>query len=127
MREPEVEAKLRIYLKNSGYDVFIRSVRTGADITATKNGRTLLVEVKGDIPGHDGSPGTINVDVMPLLDQILMRKGQQRADDYAIAIRPIHEKLVRQALPCLIFMGIKVLIIDDSQISELGEVLSGSP
>lgn len=119
MREPEVEERVRNYLENGGYKTSPRSEKTGPDIIATKNGRKLLVEVKGDRPGHESSPGTINVDVMTLLGQILHRKGQGLADEYAIAIRPVHLRLVRQAAPALKEMSIKVLLVNDTDIQLL--------
>lgn len=77
------------------------------------------MEVKGDRPGHESSPGTINVDVMTLLGQILHRKGQRLADDYAIAIRPVHVRLVTQAIPALRELSVKVLLVNDNGIQPL--------
>jgi Holliday junction resolvase-like predicted endonuclease len=119
MREPEVEERVRHYLENSGYMTSPRSEKTGPDIIATKNGRKLLVEVKGDRPGHQSSPGTKNVDVMTLLGQIIHRKGQRLADDYAIAIRPVHLRLVKEAAPALKEMAIKVFLVNDADIQLL--------
>ena len=101
MREHEVEAKIRSYLLECGYESRSRATQSGPDIVATKEGKKLLVEVKGDRPGHRSSPGTINVDVMTLLGQIIFRAGEEQADEYAIAIRPVHERLIRRALPAL--------------------------
>jgi Holliday junction resolvase len=119
MREPEVEAKLRQYLVNTGYEVLTRHERIGPDIVAEKNGHKLFVEVKGDRPGHQSSPGTVNVDVMTLLGQILSRKGEGQADDYAIAIRPVHQRLVQRALPALKEISVKVFLVSDTHIREV--------
>ena len=78
-----------------------------------------MVEVKGDRPGHESSPGTKNVDVMTLLGQILHRKGQGLADDYAIAIRPVHLRLVKEALPALKQMSVKVFLVEDTGVQML--------
>lgn len=67
MREPEVETRVRRYLTENGYQVTPRQQRTGPDIIAKKDGRKLVVEIKANRPGHQSSPGTINVDVMALL------------------------------------------------------------
>lgn len=119
MREPEVEERVRQYLTENGYQVLPRFKRFGADVIANKDGRRLLVEVKADRPGHRSSPGTINVDVMTLLGQVVFRKGQGLDDDYAIAIRPVHQRLVIQALPALRQLSVRVFLVGDSNISEI--------
>lgn len=120
MREPEVEARVRRYLFERGYEVLERLKRVGVDIIAKKDGRKLAVEIKGDRPGHKSSPGTINVDVMTLLGQIVLRKGQHSADEYAIAIRPVHKRLVDQALPALRELGVRVILVDEHEVLETG-------
>ncbi len=116
VREPEVEARVRRYLVELGYVLSPRKERTGPDITAMKNGRKLLVEAKGDRPGHQSSSATINVDVLTLLGQILLRKGQRLADDYAIPVRPIHIKLLNQAIPALKEISVKVFLVTDTDV-----------
>ena len=56
---------------------------------------------------------------MTLLGQLLLRKGQGQADDYAIAIRPVHQRLINQALPALKDLSVKVFLVGDANISEL--------
>ena len=107
MRELEVEALMRRHLVSQGYEVSSRPGQHGPDIKAKKDSRVLAVEVKGDRPGHVSSPGTINVDVMTLLGQIVLRYGEGLADDYAIAIRPVHRRLVVRALPALKSLGVR--------------------
>jgi|SRR5436309_13217310 len=119
MRESEVETRVRKYLAENGYQVLPRYERTGPDIVAKKDDRKLLVEVKGDRPGHKSSPGTINVDVMTLLGQLVLRKGHGQADDYAIAIRPVHQRLIEQALPALRQFSVRVFLVGDTEISEV--------
>jgi hypothetical protein len=113
MRETEVEDRVRRFLAGRGYVVRSRSKPTGADILAERQGKILLVEVKGDRPGHDSSPGTINVDVMTLLGQILMAKAVGDADEYAIAIRPVHTRLIERAMPVLKELGVGVMLVKD--------------
>src|SRR2546428_9521633 len=119
MREPEVEARVRRYLAEEGYTAVDRTERTGADIVAEKQGQKLAVEVKGDRPGHRSSPGTVNVDVMTLLGQVVIRKAQGLAEEYAIAIRPVHRHLVDRALPVLRELRVAVLLVEDNQIREI--------
>ncbi len=119
MREPDVEAEVRRYLSDQGYVVVTRSNRTGPDIIATRNGKKLIVEVKGDRPGHKSSPATINVDVLTLLGQILLRKGQNDADEYAIAIRPVHKRLIEQAVPTLKELSVGVLLVSDIDVCQI--------
>ena len=115
-----MEERVRRFLEQDGYLISSRSERTGPDITAIgKDGRKLLVEVKGDRPGHQSSPGTKNVDVMTLLGQILHRKGQGLADEYAIAIRPVHLRLIKEAAPALKQISIKVFLVNDTDIQLL--------
>jgi Holliday junction resolvase-like predicted endonuclease len=117
MREPEVEERVRQYLQNEGYKLSPRRERTGPDIIAvSKDNRKLLVEVKGDRPGHQSSRGTINVDVMTLLGQILHRKGQRTADDYAIAIRPVHLRLIKEAAQALKEISVRIFLVNDTDI-----------
>jgi len=119
MRESDVEARVRQHLTENGYQVVPRHLRTGPDIIAEKGGRKLVVEVKADRPGHQSSPGTINVDVMTLLGQIVLRKGQGQGDDYAIAIRPVHRRLIEQALPALKQLAVRVFLVEDTDVSEV--------
>lgn len=119
MREPEVESRMRKYLEVHGYRVTPRMGQHGVDIVATKQGRTLAVEVKGDRPGHTSSPGTIDVDAKTLLGQIVTRWGEQIAEDYAIAIRPVHSHLIQKAMPALKHLRVKVFLVEDGQVSEL--------
>ncbi len=120
MREPEVEACVRQYLADHGYDVTSRPGRHGPDIIAKKDRRVLAVEVKGDRPGHESSPGTINVEVMTLLGQIVLRRGEGIADDLAVAIRPIHRRLVLRALPALRSLGVWIFIVTENGLDEVG-------
>lgn len=117
-REARVEERIRRYLAAQKYSVTTRRGLTGPDIVATKEGRTLLVEVKGDRPGHVDHAGTIHVDVHTLLGQIVMAKAQRLADEYAVAVRPIHMRLLERALPVLRELGIKVLVVEDDDIHE---------
>jgi len=119
MREPEVEVQVRRYLANEGYVVLPYADRVGPDIIATKDGKKLLVEVKGDRPGHRSSPATVNVDVLTLLGQIVLRKGQLLADEYAIAIRPTHRRLIDKAAPVLLDLSVKVLLVSDTDVRRI--------
>jgi hypothetical protein len=56
---------------------------------------------------------------MTLLGQILHRKGQGLADEYAIAIRPVHLRLVKEAAPALKQMSVKVFLVSDTDIQLL--------
>src|SRR6266550_2981313 len=113
MREPDAEARVREYLEGQGYMLTPRAAQRGGDIVAARAGRTLLVEVKADRPGHETSPGTIYVDTCTLLGQIVLRMGQRLADDYAIAIRPVHTRLIGPALSVLAALSVKVLLVED--------------
>ena len=119
MREPEVEARVRHYLSERDYLVTSRRDRTGPDIIANKDGKKLLVEVKGDRPGHESSPATINVDTLTLLGQIVLRKGENLADDYAIAIRPVHKRLIEKARPALRELSVGILLVTDNDVREI--------
>jgi hypothetical protein len=63
-REAAIEERVRRYLTEQGYSVTARQRRTGPDIVATKEGETLLVEVKGDRPGHVDHSATITITSM---------------------------------------------------------------
>ena len=120
IREPDVETRVRAYLASQGYVLTLRAASRGGDIIAERAGRTLLVEVKADRPGHVSSRGTIYVDTCTLLGQIVLRIGQQSADDYAIAIRPVHARLVTSSLSVLARLAVNVLLVeDDGTVREL--------
>lgn len=115
-RETLVEERVRRHLTDRGYSVERRLKRTGPDVIAHKDGKSLLVEVKADRPGHVDNSATVNVDVLTLLGQVVMAKGQQLADEYAVAVRPIHMRLLTRAMPVLRELGIKVLLVEDDDI-----------
>jgi len=120
IREPDAETRVREYLAGQGYALTPRAGRRGGDILAERAGRTLLAEVKADRPGHITSPATIYVDTCTLLGQIVLRMGQRLADDYAIAIRPVHTRLITPALSVLATLSVKVLLAeDDGAVREL--------
>lgn len=117
-REAWVEQEVRRHLKAQGYLVEARRRPTGPDILAVtgKDGRTLLVEVKGDRPGHVTSPGTINVDVLTLLGQIVMAKAGGAADDYAIAVGPTHIRLLMKAKSVLNVLGVSIMLVQEDGV-----------
>jgi hypothetical protein len=117
VREPEVEALMKAELLRRGYAVSRRATRTGPDIVGVRDGKSLAVRGERRSPGPR-EPGTINVDVMTLLGLIILRKGQGVADEYAIAIRPVHHRLVRQALPALRELKVRVFLARDDRIIE---------
>ena len=120
MREPEVEARVRDYLAEQGYTLLGRARPHGPDIIAKKEDKILAVEVKGDRPGHESSPGTINVDVMTLLGQIVLRKSEAPADQHAIGIRPVHRRLIDRAGLVLRELGVTVYLVkDDGSVEEV--------
>ena len=69
--------------------------------------------------GHESSPGTINVDVMTLLGQLLLRKGMSVADEYAIVIRPVHTRLITKAIPALRELRVRVFLVGDESLDEI--------
>ena len=117
-REEKVLERLVVYLTALGFsEVEVKQGRqTGPDLRALKDGRCLAIEVKGDRPGHITNQGTIYVDVSTLLGQILMRKGEGAADEFAVAVRPIHMRLLQKALPVLRELSIGVILIEDEAI-----------
>lgn len=119
MREPEVEARLREHLVTLGYTLVPRQRAHGHDVEATMDGRRLIVEVKGDRPGHISSPGTIYVDTCTLLGQIMLAYGSNKADAYGIAIRPVHLAMIRRALPALVTLGVRVWLVGDDVVDEV--------
>lgn len=120
-REALVEERIRCYLADLGYSVQRRQIRTGPDVIAWKDGRSLLIEVKADRPAHVDSPATVNVDVLTLLGQVVMAKGQQLADEYAIAVRPVHMRLLTKAMPILRELGIEILLVEDDNIRRISD------
>jgi len=119
VREPDVKAHVRRYLEEQGYVVPSHGDRGGPDIIAKKDGKRLIVEVKGDRPGHRSSPGTIYVDVCTLLGQIVLRKGEALASEYAVAIRPVHKPLVDRAMAALKELSVRIFLVGDDSVREV--------
>ena len=115
-RETFVEERVRRCLEERGYSVESRHKRTGPDMVAHKDGRSLLVEVKGDRPGHIDNSGLVDVDVHTLLGQVVTAMGQGLADEYAVAVRPIHMRVLTKAMPVLARLGIQVLLVENESI-----------
>ena len=120
IREPDAESRVREYLAGQGYTLTPRVALRGGDIVAEREGRRLLVEVKADRPGHITSPATIYVDACTLFGQIVLRMGQNLADVYAIAIRPVHTRLISPTVSVLARLSVKVLLVEnDGSVREL--------
>ncbi len=115
-REALIEQRVRRHLEEHGYSVELRHKRTGPDVIAHKDGKALLVEVKGDRPGHVDNPGLVDVDVYTLLGQVVTAIGQGLADIYAVAVRPIHMRVLTRAMPVLRRLDVHVFLVDDDSI-----------
>jgi len=57
--------------------------------------------------------------VMTLLGQLLLRKGMGVADEYAIAIRPVHTRLITKAIPALRELRVKGFLVGDESLDEI--------
>jgi len=89
MQEPEMFEPLISYLKKQGYIILQvnRGKQPGPDIIAEKDGRKLIIEMKGD-------SAAIKTDWDTGLGQLLNSMKNEKAD-YAMAVSEKYEKLVR--------------------------------
>lgn len=104
LREKEVEAALRRYLKRKGYHVMKRKGPQGVDIKARdKSGRDLYVEVEGN-KKPDGRPLTTSQKYTHLLravGQISLRmSGSRKNSTYALGLPldPYYYKMISMGL-----------------------------
>ena len=90
LREPALKHAVAEFLRTDGYTVTIGKERErGPDIRATKQGRNLIIEAKGE----GSRPEMFNNCFLNALGEMLQRRSMQ-AIDYGVAL-PAHAKYVR--------------------------------
>jgi len=107
MREPEMFEPMKRLLESKGYKILSQRGGTepGPDITAERQGRRLIVEMKGD-------SAALGVDFGTGIFQLFRHIRADQDEDYALGISEAYVKLVRQAEYPLRKLGIKVFVVN---------------
>ena len=102
------------HLKAQGYtiDQENRGRSHGVDILATKDGRKLYVEIKGD-------SAALDVDFGTLLFQIMRCMMAESTDEFAICISEKYTDYARQCVYSINKLGIDVFVISESGVKRL--------
>ena len=110
MFDPMVE-----YLKKNGYEVMEqhRGREKGPDLVARKNGREMVIEMKGDSAALDVDFGTC---IGQLFRYI---KGEDK--DYAIALFAKYRRLLQRSKYPLKKLRIKAFIVSEQGIETRGK------
>ena len=106
MREPEMFEPMKKLLEGEGYKIL--SVATGqepgADIIAERQGRKLIMEMKGD-------SAALGVDLGTGIFQLLRHMRAGSNEEYALGISESYTRLVRQIEYPLKKLGIAVFVV----------------
>jgi len=108
MREPEMFEPMKNLLESKGYKILEvkRGREPGPDIVAERQGRKLVMEMKGD-------SAALDVDFGTGIFQLFRSMQANRDEDYALGISEAYVRLARQAEYPLKKLGIKIFVVDD--------------
>jgi hypothetical protein len=107
MREREMFEPMKNLLASKGYKILaIRKGREpGADIIAEREGRKLVMEMKGD-------SAVLDVDLGTGIFQLLRHMHPGSDEEYALGVSEAYTRLVRQIENPLRKLGIRVFVVD---------------
>lgn len=114
MREEEMFDPMIEYLEKNGYEVVEQHRRKerGPDLVAKKNGREMIIEIKGDSAAPDVDFGTC---VYQLLRYM---KGEDR--DYALALSAKYRRFLENTEYALREkLGIRAFIVSEDGVEAL--------
>jgi len=106
MREPEMFEPMKKLLASKGYKILaVRKGREpGADIVAEREGRKLVMEMKGD-------SAALDVDLGSGIFQLLRHMHTGADEEYALGLSEAYTRLVRQVENPLKKLGIRVFMV----------------
>ena len=109
MREPKMFEPMERFLVGKGYRVVAvhKGRERGPDIVAEREGRRLIVEMKGDSQALD-------VDLGTGIFQLFRHMERDAGSEYALVLSDAYERLVRQVEWPLTRLGGKVFIVGDT-------------
>jgi len=107
MREPEMFNPMIKLLRKKGYEIISenRGGRRGPDIIAEKDGRKLIMEMKGD-------SAALSVDFGTCIFQLFRYMKPDSDDEYALGISQAYVKYAREAEFPLKKLGVKVFVVN---------------
>ncbi len=107
MREPEMFEPMKKLLESKDYKILsMRKGREpGADIIAERQGRKLIIEMKGD-------SAALEVDLGTGIFQLLRHMRAGSDEEYALGISAAYTRLVRQIEHPLKRLGIRVFVVN---------------
>jgi Holliday junction resolvase len=113
MKEGEMFDPMIEFLKKNGYEIIEqhRGKEKGPDIVARKNGREMIIELKGDSAALDVDFGTC---IGQLFRYI---KGEDK--DYAISLCAKYRKLLKNVEYPLKKLSIKAFVVSEQGIEAL--------
>jgi len=108
MFDPMIE-----WLESHGYEILEehRGHEKGTDIVAIRNGKRLLVELKGSSAAKDIDFGTVIYQIM--------KQMKIPAEDYAIVVTKDYETLVSRCMMPLQKLRIKMFMISEAEVNQL--------
>jgi len=100
------------HLESQGYEILEqhRGREHGTDIVAIKDGKKLLVELKGSA-AKDVDFGTVIYQIMKQMKSI--------PEDYAIGVTPDYETLVSRCMMPLRKLKIKMFMVSETGVNQL--------
>jgi hypothetical protein len=108
MFEPMIE-----YLESQGYGILEqhKGHEHGTDIVAIKNGKKLLIELKGTSAAKDVDFGTVIYQIM--------KQMKISGEDYAIGVTKDYEILVSRCMMPLRKLKIKMFVVSETGVNQL--------
>jgi len=109
MREPEMFEPMISLLTSKGYRIISqkRGKELGVDIIAEKNGRCLLMEMKGD-------SAALIVDLGTGIFQLFRYIKNDPGEDFALGVSERYVKYVKQVEIPLRRLGIQVFVVGEN-------------
>ena len=107
MREPEMFEPMKKLLVSKGYEILStrKGREPGADIIAEREGRKLVIEMKGD-------SAALDVDLGTGIFQLLRHMHGGSDEEYALGVSEAYTRLVHQIENPLRKLGIRVFVVN---------------
>jgi len=113
MKEIQMFEPMITHLESQGYEILEqhRGHEHGTDLVAQKDGKKLLVELKGTSTAKDVDFGTVIYQIM--------KQMSNSSDEYAIGVTPDYETLVSRCMMPLQKLKIKMFMVSESGVNQL--------
>jgi len=113
MKEIQMFEPMISHLESQGYEILEqhRGHEHGTDVVAIRDGKKLLVELKGDTAAKDVDFGTV-------LYQI-MKQMRISSEEYAIGVTSNYKTLISRCMMPLRKLKIKLFIVSEIGVNQL--------